>query len=78
MTGAPLLCPLAFGANVIRIVVTAADVTTRTYAVTVTRAGDATLAGLDFSATSYTPAFISTTFAYTGASVVVMRSAARG
>jgi hypothetical protein len=49
-SGAPLACPLAFGTNVISTVVTAADNTTRTYVVTVTRAGDATLAGLELSA----------------------------
>lgn len=54
----------------ITVTVTAVDATTRSYTITVRRAGDATLAGLESSATAYTPAFLTTTLAYTGVAPV--------
>ena len=61
--------PLAVGSgNVISVVVTAEDgATTRTYTVTVTRAGsaDATLSALSLSGVTLTPVFASGTTAYT-------------
>ena len=59
---------LAVGETTISVVVTAQDgVTTRTYSVTVTRAGseDATLSALSFSGVTLSPAFESGTTAYT-------------
>ena len=61
--------PLAVGdGNVIAVVVTAQDgETTRTYTVTVTRAGsgDASLSALSFSGVTLSPVFVSGTTAYT-------------
>ena len=58
--------PLTIGANVIAVVVTAQDFTTKTYTLTVTRAGSAvsSLAGLGLSTGTLSPAFASGTTAY--------------
>lgn len=68
--GSPTDCPLELGRNVITLTVTASDASTRAYTIVVRRPGDATLSGLALSATSFTPAFISTTVAYTGVALV--------
>jgi len=63
--GAPAVCPLVIGRNTVTITVTATDGLTHTYTVIVSRASDATLSSLELAATTYEPAFISTTLAYT-------------
>ena len=71
VTDADGVIDLAVGANVITVVVTAEDDSaTKTYKVTVTRAGpppsqDATLNGLDLTDVTLVPEFLSTTETYT-------------
>ena len=71
VTDADGVIDLAVGANVIMVVVTAEDDSaTKTYKVTVTRAGpppskDATLNGLDLTDVTLVPEFLSTTETYT-------------
>ena len=63
--GAEIDCPLAVGTNVITITVTAADGTTQSYTITVTRPSEARLLGLEINPGTLAPSFISTTLAYT-------------
>ena len=60
---------LVIGANTITVLVTAQDITTKTYTLTVTRAasvsGDSTLSNLTVSSGTITPTFASGTISYT-------------